>query len=289
MEIDGKPLVPTNGDVVIFKEDGKEFVFVNNLKKEGRNTNWQEFGNSNCYIVHGNVNNADIMGDADIDQSKIHGLVQIQADVNTHANQINTLSNTTIPNLENTLEEVSSALDQKIDDLEEQTQDDLSTLEDTLRKEIQNLSSSLSGDVSAITKDLKEEIQAVSDNVSTLSNVTIPSVVTSVTNLRTELKGDITTLGNKFKNQLETTSTLLYGDITALRDEVESDLTALEKKFDDKLFELSSGLSTITTDKVFFNEDIICAGDYTQIGNFTKSKDQAVTLESKGENLDWLI
>lgn len=41
----------------------------------------------------------------------------------------------------------------------------------------------------------------------------------------------------------------------------------------------------VTADNILFTEDIICAGDYTQVGNITKGKNDAVIIPAKDKSL----
>lgn len=57
----------TAGDVVVL--GNKEYVYVNDEKK------WAELGDETIYAIKGEIKNSDIASDANIDQSKVNGLV----------------------------------------------------------------------------------------------------------------------------------------------------------------------------------------------------------------------
>lgn len=61
------PASGTAGDVVVL--GNKEYVYINDEKK------WAELGDETIYAIKGEIKNSDIASDANIDQSKINGLV----------------------------------------------------------------------------------------------------------------------------------------------------------------------------------------------------------------------
>lgn len=45
------------------------------------------------------------------------------------------------------------------------------------------------------------------------------------------------------------------------------------------------GKKKVYTDDVYFKDDVQAAGEYTQVGNITKSKDESINIETKGKTL----
>lgn len=54
----------------------------------------------------------------------------------------------------------------------------------------------------------------------------------------------------------------------------------------DLSFDIGEGKgSKVYTDNVYFKDNVLAAGEYTQVGNINKSKDESIELETKGKTL----